>query len=166
MVVYFHAGYLQKSYVADRLKCRHGILSPEFFKNKHGKPYLKDNPLYFNLSHSKDRATLAVSNQEVGIDVEKLTPRRYETILSNFSQRERDEICSLCDFLLHWTVRESFVKYRGSSIAKEWKCLEYFEGKLFLNGKEQPVFFKSFLKEDCVFTVCAGKEEEIVLVSE
>lgn len=164
MIVYYHAGTAKKNFVSELLKEKHGILSPVFFKNEHGKPYLEGNPLFFNLSHSREIAVLAVCEREVGIDVEKLVPRSYGGILRRCSERERAEIRTPNDFLTHWTVKESFVKYLGLSIAEEWKALEYFGGTLFWKEEKQAVFLKTFSRSDCVFTVCTALEEEITLL--
>lgn len=164
MIVYFHAGTVKKNFAADILKKKHGILSPAFIKNEHGKPYLKENPLFFNLSHSREIAVFAVCEREVGIDVEALVPRKYDQIFNRFSEREREEIKSSDDFLRHWTVKESFVKYLGLSIAEEWKALEYFNGALFWKGEEQQILLKTFSEEEYVFTVCTAREEAISLV--
>ena len=125
---------------------------------------MEGNPLFFNLSHSKNIAVLAVCEREVGIDVEKLVPRKFDRILNHFSEREREEISTLEGFLKHWTVKESFVKYLGLSIAEEWKALEYFGGALFWKGEKQSVSLKTFLGDDCVFTVCTALEERISLI--
>ena len=47
----------------------------------HGKPFLKGNPFYFNLSHSGGIVACAVQTCEVGLDVEKKR---------EFSQRRRN----------------------------------------------------------------------------
>ncbi len=42
-----------------------------FFKNNHGKPYLKDIALKFNLSHAKNLVRYAIcGEQDVGVDIE------------------------------------------------------------------------------------------------
>ncbi len=47
-----------------------------FLRGGAGKPYLKDNPLHFNLTTSADLALLGVSLAEpVGVDCEQLRPR-------------------------------------------------------------------------------------------
>ena len=46
-----------------------------------GKPYIKNLPVYFSISHSGDFAVCAVSNEEIGIDIEQIRqvhPRIHE----------------------------------------------------------------------------------------
>lgn len=40
--------------------------------NKNGKPYIKNKKIYFNISHSNDYVICAISNNEIGIDIEKI----------------------------------------------------------------------------------------------
>ena len=50
--------------------------SPSFYRLPGGKPALTDLPLYFNLSHSGPFALLGVSDAPLGVDVERVKPRR------------------------------------------------------------------------------------------
>ena len=36
-----------------------------FYTNKDGKPYIKDNPIYFNISHSNDFVVVVISNNYI-----------------------------------------------------------------------------------------------------
>ncbi len=43
----------------------------EFLRNQYGKPYLKNNPFYFNLSHTKTNAFLGIHlSCPIGVDIE------------------------------------------------------------------------------------------------
>lgn len=96
-----------------------------FEKGEHGKPYLKDSPLYFNLSHSNDYIALVFStNSPVGIDVEKVRPEiRKESLVRHFFHPdEATEFSSLSEdakeeFLFRrWTIREAFLKGLGTGL--------------------------------------------------
>lgn len=52
-------------------------------KNKYGKPYIKDLNLFFNISHSKDFVICAISNNEIGIDIEQIRETK-ESIINQF----------------------------------------------------------------------------------
>ncbi|HKO39194.1 MAG TPA: hypothetical protein VJU14_12580 [Solirubrobacterales bacterium] len=63
----------------------------ELTRGKHGKPRLAADSarLEFNLSHSGDLALVAVSGTlEVGIDVERMRPRREEAFYWRWACRE------------------------------------------------------------------------------
>ena len=63
----------------------------EIVYNEHGKPYLKNNELYFNLSHDRNMTVLVTSNKEIGVDLEYLT---YKPSVVNkyFTPREQEII--------------------------------------------------------------------------
>ena len=100
--------------------------------NQYGKPFfksLKNN--FFNISHSKDKIFIAISDKEIGVDVEykkndvslcmKIAKRfysdyEYELMKERFDKNEKD-----CVDLFYrlWTIRESFVKYLGTGLIYE-----------------------------------------------
>ena len=101
-----------------------------FYKNEHGKPYLKDLPCYFNISHSGDFVVCAVSENEIGIDIEKIRPIDLkiakkictETELkylfngipneNDFNLATDDELLSR--FFKLWTKKEAILKCIGT----------------------------------------------------
>lgn len=94
-----------------------------------GKPYWPDYPhVSFNLSHSGSYAVCAVSDREVGADIQQrrfLRPpvaERFYTagerkLLKNAgSGAEREEL-----FYRIWAVKESYVKLAGKGLALDFK---------------------------------------------
>jgi 4'-phosphopantetheinyl transferase len=102
----------------------------EFEYGPHGKPYLK-NPgrsadVSFNLSHSEDVALVAVTRgREVGIDVERVKPKRdyLEVAKFYFSRQERIQLSRLPRdlrreaFFHGWARKEAFIKALGLGLA-------------------------------------------------
>lgn len=94
-----------------------------------GKPYLKDYPyIQFSLSHSGNVAVLALSDSEVGLDVqeyrgynEKIANRFYHEkeikMLESVSEPEKKERL----FYKIWTCKESYIKYTGKGMWEELK---------------------------------------------
>lgn len=86
-----------------------------------GKPYLSEvEDVYFNLSHSGDLVICAISSQEIGCDVERISdrdsdiarrffsPEEYELIAGQDTETLRREM-----FFRLWTLKESFIKSTG-----------------------------------------------------
>lgn len=94
-------------------------------------------PYHFNLSHSGNKAVIALSESSVGVDLELFTGKSRKSVLSRFSDREQREIINETDFLKHWTAREAFIKLNGKTLAEYFKRLEFFNGKIFFDGTEQ-----------------------------
>ena len=98
------AGY--SNLAPDEIKFAEGLNKKPFAENAN----LSD--LHFNISHSADIILIAISNSEIGVDVEKVDNSfSYEEILPhNFSDEEIDFIKNPEDFYLLWTRKESLLK--------------------------------------------------------
>ncbi len=92
-----------------------------------GKPYLRDYPFYFNLSHSGVYVICAVSDREVGADIQRCSMEkgeRLERIARRFFSpeelaalvccREQAERAQL--FYRLWTRKEAYGKLTGRGI--------------------------------------------------
>lgn len=127
----------------------------KILKTPLGKPYIGGNPIFISLSHTQNRAAIATDYKPVGVDLETPRSSGHDSILKRFSERERAEILSERDFLVHWTAREAFVKMRGETLASTFKRLEFFGGKIYLDGDGQPCSVRHFFLNDTrVLCVC------------
>jgi 4'-phosphopantetheinyl transferase len=97
----------------------------DFEAGKHGKPRLAgDSPLQFNLSHSRDVALLAISDDiEVGVDVEFIHPVGEGIAERFFAPSEVSAIAALprgerlAGFYTCWTRKEAFLKGTGLGLS-------------------------------------------------
>lgn len=95
------------------------VTNTDIVFNEHGKPYLKDNKLYFNISHDRNMTVLVTSDKEIGVDLEYLT---YKPSVVNkyFTPREQEIIKNSknkeYDFTKIWVMKESYVKMLGIGI--------------------------------------------------
>ncbi|MBR5341724.1 MAG: 4'-phosphopantetheinyl transferase superfamily protein [Erysipelotrichaceae bacterium] len=94
----------------------------EFSKN--GKPYLKNfNYIHFNIAHSGDFVILAVSDKEIGCDIERIRDLDIQIAERFFTNNECKRI-SVADsieerqrlFISYWTLKESYLKYTGEGL--------------------------------------------------
>ena len=104
------------------LREEYGITEiPEFVYNEFGKPSLPNLPIHFSLSHCKDAVTCAVSDHNIGIDVESIVPynpdvaRRVCTAdeLKMLEQSSNKDV----EFIKLWTVKEAISKYEGMGLS-------------------------------------------------
>lgn len=92
-------------------------LPPKTTENPNGKPYLAHGGLYFNLSHSGDYAALVLSDEEVGVDIEKLEPPKIAVAKRFFSKPEYDWLAKHpMNFYELWVLKESYVKALGTGL--------------------------------------------------
>ncbi|MDE7082467.1 MAG: 4'-phosphopantetheinyl transferase superfamily protein [Clostridia bacterium] len=130
---------------AKILIARHICGSFEVKTEENGKPYVDGNPVYFSISHSGKVAVIALSNSPVGVDVELFKRRKFESIVSRFTDREKSEInVDFNAFLRNWTAKEAFVKMNGGTLAMDLKKLEFIDGNLFYNGVKQDAYLNFF----------------------
>lgn len=105
----------------------HGDL---FYYGDHGKPFLKSNQFQYNISNSYDLVILAVSDQEVGIDIEKLRPFTYKRITRAFTDKELDYLSNLDESvegdetLKLWTIKEAALKLVGTGLSGKVKSVD------------------------------------------
>ena len=100
---------LLSSYLINQLS------KEEIFTNEMGKPYFKNGP-YFNISHSGKYVIMAISNKEVGVDIEENVEKDMSMLLKIFNEAEAKMLKEHADFYYLWCAKESLIKCIGSSI--------------------------------------------------
>ena len=91
-------------------------INDEIIYNEYGKPYLKNNEIYFNISHSNEYTILGISSSEIGVDIEKIRPIKENVINKVCTDDEKKLIKNDKDFTLIWVKKESYVKWVGMGI--------------------------------------------------
>lgn len=101
--------------------------NPRFSRAPGGKPILENSSLHFNLSHSGSFALCGVGDCPLGVDVERIKPRRpglprhvlsdeeYAWFLAGGSRWE--------DFYTLWTLKESLIKYTGQGMDRSMRSI-------------------------------------------
>lgn len=94
---------------------------PLFRFGEHGKPYITNyDGIFFNISHCRQAIVTAISNHEIGIDVEGR--RRFSDSLLERAINNDEKASILAnddperEFARIWTRKESFFKWTGTGI--------------------------------------------------
>ena len=86
-----------------------------------GKPFLRDHPVHFSLSHCRDAVACAVADQPVGIDAECVipySPALARRVCSGAEMKMLEESKNPAeDFIRLWTVKEAISKFEGKGIS-------------------------------------------------
>ncbi len=94
--------------------------------SENGKPYSVNAQIKFNVSHSGNLVICAVSEKEIGIDVEKIrtvNPRACEKFAT---AKEIDYINSSSDgFFRIWTLKEAYFKCIGTGLGSDIKSVSF-----------------------------------------
>lgn len=98
-------------------------------KGKNGKPYLKNSPLHFNLSHTNGLICCGISNMEIGIDCERIRNFNVSLLDKVCTQSEKYNIISADNinraFFTYWTLKESYCKFTGNGLSENLKNIEF-----------------------------------------
>jgi 4'-phosphopantetheinyl transferase len=100
--------------------------NPIFEYNEHGKPSIVGHPeIFFNLSHCKEAAICAISDQPVGVDVESVRSFNDSLVHYTMNDDEIQQIESAEDravaFIQFWTKKEAALKLKGTGICNDMK---------------------------------------------
>ena len=120
--LYFLEGYkdihpqLKASSLTDRvlediLACE-GITSPVIHRTENGKPYVEEEDVFFSVSHSGALFACAVSDFNIGLDIQIRDPKDPLKISKRYFTPEE------CRFPFRriWTRKEALIKYRGVTL--------------------------------------------------
>lgn len=84
---------------------------PEIAENSMGKPYFPEHPeVHFNISHTGGAVLVGVSDQPIGVDIEKIRP------VSQRAMRRLAGVSTEEDFFQSWVRREARTKRSGNGI--------------------------------------------------
>lgn len=156
------AGLLIKRLLQEHgCKVQNGVLC-----NPYGKPYVvNDDGLYFNVSHSGKWVVIASGETEIGVDVEKVCPVNAGVLEMCFTQAEAKYIQKesgeeAIRFTKLWTLKESYVKYRGTGIGGQLKNLSFYETERgFLMKEDSNVSFSTFMWDKHYALSICGREK-------
>lgn len=114
-------GVLVQCTVPELLESLEAPLPFAYRYGQGGKPYFKNYPYYFNLSHSGDYVACALSEREVGIDLqehrgaalERVAQRYFspEEVLALMQAQDRETL-----FFRLWARKEAYGKLIGKGI--------------------------------------------------
>nr|WP_315033396.1 4'-phosphopantetheinyl transferase superfamily protein [uncultured Chryseobacterium sp.] len=126
------------------------------------KPYLKGNPVYFNISHSREMVACAIAEFPIGIDIEfmdtainyldfqfQMTPAEFAEI-----HQSEDKIKS---FFSYWTRKEAVIKAHGDGMMIPLDSFEVLDNECTIEGKR---FFTKEIFIDKNYKSCMASEDK------
>ncbi|TBV26717.1 hypothetical protein DMZ43_06530 [Meridianimaribacter sp. CL38] len=116
------------------------ILDIKLKKDTNQKPYLvSNNSINFNLSHSEDSAIIAISNSNVGVDLEyknnefdvlEITNHSYSEAETKHVLNSKNQIDT---FFKYWTRKEAIAKFSGQGINDNLSQIPSIDGRHITN---------------------------------
>lgn len=137
-------------------------------KISHGKPFM--DGIYFNLSHSGGYSMCAVSDYEVGCDIERIRQVHPGIVRRYFSKEEKRLLMAAEEtrareiyFTRLWTLREAYAKKTGEGLSGMLSGLSFqIETNIrgFLHEEPLKELFWSDQMEDYIVSVCGQEPVE------
>ena len=107
------------SLLLKKLLDEENIGDPIIETEKDGKPYISNyDDVYFNMSYAGRMVACAISDKEIGIDIEKIDPLIDMKIAQTFFfnseyQNIKNSESRVDEFFKYWVLKESYMKYTG-----------------------------------------------------
>ena len=143
--------------------------------DKHGKPYFVNSDLKFNISHSGRYVVAAVSDFEVGIDIQKKKADKHRIAEKNFLQGECAYINAGANdeerhqrFCEVWTMKEAYLKNIGMGLRKPLNSFEIMfrpEGPVIRNLTEYR-YTQFMMNDKYIVSICRDINDEGFEISE
>lgn len=118
------------------LENEYGIHSP-VISVQNRKPYLENGDIKFSLSHSKNIIIAAFAHYELGLDIEFMKGRDFESICSYLERKTGNPDADT--FYRFWTKYEAGIKLQNDPVS----------------------WFSTKLEKDFMLTVCAAQKEDV-----
>ncbi len=150
-----------------------GEKTEEIKFNEHGKPFFEHGP-FFSISHSRRYSVVAVSENEIGIDIE-MHGNPSERLMDRCFTEDEQQFAKLNteNFLRIWTAKEAVLKFLGTGFSlspKNFSVLPIseeheIEGRKirFFCGKIEDVpITAAFCGSDDVFKITEFQPEDLI----
>lgn len=105
---------------------------PRLSVGTHGKPFFPDfHEIHFNISHSGNYAAVALSDIEIGLDIQEMRISDPERLARTgkrvFPEEEYRAFLACGDrrtaFFREWALREAYVKWTGEGLTRDLRSL-------------------------------------------
>lgn len=170
----------------DKLRCLGAGLLIEFIKEKYGvvdeividkfgKPHFKATKSSFNISHSGNYVIMAVSEFNIGIDIQRMEKNNQLVAERNFHSNEcayinegEDENIKTQRFYEVWTVKEAYLKNVGIGLRKPLNSFEvsFEEGKPKIMDNPGYEILQMKLDERYIVSICADIRDKVFHIEE
>ena len=141
------------------------IKAQEILRTDKGKPYIINGPC-FSISHSRGYVGIAVTDSDIGIDLEVVRPYHEKLPKRIFSPNEYKWFCSRretkLDFFTLWTLKESYYKYLGTGLTGFPNGTEFYKDKAW-HLKNNDCFFSVLEEKNLLIAICSDKQMKISL---
>lgn len=137
--------------------------------NEYGKPYVENNSIYYNVSHSKEYVICATSDDEVGCDIEFIKDVNINVAKRYFCFEEYQTIIKQDDildtFYKYWVLKESFIKNIGLGLKQRLDsfCIDLDSLTVKQNINNNNYYFHLYELDNYKYAICLLNKEDILI---
>lgn len=135
---------------------------------EHGKPYIAgDKPIHFSLSHSGEYVLLAVSDREVGADIQQMKDVDFDKLAKHFMTETEVSLWQVEEpeakkelFYQIWAGKEAYLKLTGEGMTAGFQTVYYEDAGQTMVDSRIPDFEMEMIwgrMDDYQFAVCRAK---------
>lgn len=129
----------------------------------HGKPFISEKNVFFNISHSDGVCLCAFSGSEIGADIQRLSSPK-SAVLERVCSRDEADIIKSADspeklFTKCWTLKEAYLKHSGEGIAGGLSSADFSSVLTQEHFYKDNLYFVSKSEDEFCFSVCSREKE-------
>lgn len=136
----------------------YGLSTSDIIYNEYGKPYLKNNEICFNISHSGDYVVCAVSKNEIGVDIQEIRKVNDLIVQKKYTKEEQKYVTDDVTFTKVWTLKESYVKAIGKGLYQKLEEVETINSNQL--SKIGDFQFQSMIIDNYCLSICYNKKDK------
>lgn len=127
----------------------------KFDLSKNNKPIWYDNKLNINISHSNNYLVVAIAEDNIGVDIEKINIKHQNIAKKIYDDNRYEKYFNdITQIIKDWTIIEAYLKYNDLILKKDFKSLNINELKI------EDLYYKSMQINDFIITVVMNDEFE------
>lgn len=135
---------------------------PSIIINEQGKPSFENLKTKFNISHSNKYILIGVSNNEIGVDVEKINEKHLKVASKLFNDKDYLKYKNnINEIIRHWTIKEAYIKLFGSNILIDLKNIKVTNKYVF--GQYGKAYYTTIVENDHFITIASKNKHKIKL---
>lgn len=136
-------------------------LSGGIYRTEKGKPYFKEIPVEFSVSHTEDIWVCLISTgvHPVGVDIQKYKDIRHARVAERYFTDDETTYLQANGsdaFFKIWTRKEAFAKYTGRGLTRELKNISTLK-----NNNVEFIDFE--IKAGITGSCCVKEKEELCI---
>ncbi len=155
--------YLISSLLIANILNKFKIPSKLLIRKQNNKPYIKNNKIYFSISHSNGFVILAYDNKPIGCDIQCIVGLDFSKITKSIFSVEENLLInkqkkSFDAFYKIWCCKESLIKISGSELSKIKKTSIQFKKEWQTSYLNKKYYFCTKKIARSILAICSVKK--------